>query len=104
MAVETAGLTRPFQAVAIHARKFAAVRSAGLVREQRSSAAGAGSCGPSVSHDRRQRAASLSLPRPKTFQQGNWPTASREWRLQKLPAFDAIRANIKGTQARGQKR
>src|SRR5260370_432427 len=91
---EVEGRARPFQIAAIRARKPAAVRLAGLVRERRSSAASAGSCGPLADHDRRQPVASRALPRPRTFQQGKSPTAMREWRSQKPLARHASRARI----------
>ena len=42
---------------------------------------------------RRKREASLALPRLKTVQEGNSPTASREWRSQKPTEDEAIRAD-----------
>src|SRR5215813_749894 len=93
-AAETAGRARPAQIVVVHARTTKAVRPKGLTRERRSSAAGAGSCGPSTGHDRRQRAASLVLPRSKTFQTENSPRARPEWRSQKHGEYDASRAHI----------
>src|ERR1700739_2517751 len=92
MAIET-----PVQIAAIHGRTPVGVRPVKLALEQRSSATGAGSCGPSTSHDRRRRVASLAPPRLKTFQKGNLPTASREWRFQKRFVCDATRAHTKRT-------
>ena len=45
--------------------------------ELRSSAAGAGSCGPSASGGRKPRVESREPPTPGTFQRGNWPRAMR---------------------------
>src|SRR5260370_38483283 len=65
---EVEGRARPFQIAAIRARKPAAVRLAGLEPERRSSAATAGSCGPSADHDPRQPGPRRGLTRPSTSQ------------------------------------
>src|ERR1700722_19444091 len=102
MAVETKGRARSFQVVAIHARKRAWVRPAGSTRGQRSSAASVGSCGPSASHVRRQRVASLALPRPKTFRKGNQLHAMPECCSRKPLVGEATHADTKRTQERAQ--
>src|SRR5215471_12460949 len=102
-AAETAGRAHSVQIVAIHSRKTEKVRLKGSTLERRSSAAGAGSCAPSTDHDRRQRVASLALPRLTTFQEGNSPAARRERRSQSVSARDAIRLYPKSMQKGGRR-
>src|SRR5262245_36295334 len=101
MAVETADQARSAQIAAVHARTTEAVRPKGSTRERKSSAAGAGSCGPLTGHDRRQQVASRALPKSGTLQERNSRIATRKWRLQNFSARDAIRIHTKGKQEQG---
>src|SRR5215470_18051786 len=100
MAVETADRARFLQTAAVRARTTEAVHPKGLTRERRSSAAGAGSCGPSTGHDRRQPVESPALPRLMPFREGNLPIATE--RSMEFSARDAIRLHTKGKPEKGQ--
>src|SRR6516162_11134906 len=71
MAVEKGGRARHLEIAAIRARKPTGAHRAKSRRERTSSAAGAGSCGQSTSHDRRQPVAILTPPRLKTLPKRN---------------------------------